>query len=64
MAANKDHQEHPLANILVNVLIPVLALSYLSKDPEFQRAIGKAVQQRYQLFVFRLRQALFRRRLR
>jgi hypothetical protein len=44
MAANKDHQEHPLANILVNVLIPVLALSYLSKDPEFQRAIGKAVQ--------------------
>lgn len=44
MAANKDHQEHPLANILVNVLIPVLSLSYLSKDPEFQRAIGKAVQ--------------------
>lgn len=26
-------QEHPLANILINVLIPVLALSYLSKDP-------------------------------
>jgi len=44
MAADKNHQEHPLANVLVNVLIPVLALSYLSKDPEFQRAIGKAVQ--------------------
>jgi hypothetical protein len=37
-------QEHPLANILINVLIPVLALSYLSKDPEFQQAIGKAVK--------------------
>ena len=44
MAADKTYQEHPLANVLVNVLIPVLALSYLSKDPEFQRAIGKAVQ--------------------
>lgn len=39
-----NHQEHPLANILINVLIPVLALSYLSKDPEFQQAIGKAVR--------------------
>ncbi len=29
-------QEHPLANILINVLIPVLALSYLSKDPAIQ----------------------------
>ena len=38
------HQEHPLANILINVLVPVLALSYLSKDPEFQQAIGKAVR--------------------
>lgn len=37
-------QEHPLANILINVLIPVLALSYLSKDPEFQQAIGKAAR--------------------
>ncbi|MGA0853362.1 MAG: VC0807 family protein [Luteolibacter sp.] len=44
MAAEKNHQEHPLANVLLNVLIPVLALSYLSKDPEFQRAIGKTVQ--------------------
>jgi hypothetical protein len=37
-------QEHPLANILINVLIPVLALSYLSKDPEFQQALGKTVR--------------------
>lgn len=28
--------EHPLANILVNVLIPVLVLSFLSKDPALQ----------------------------
>ena len=39
-----NHKEHPLVNILINVLIPVLALSYLSKDPEFQHAIGKAVK--------------------
>ena len=37
-------KDHPLANILINVLIPVLALSYLSKDPEFQEQIGKAVR--------------------
>ena len=42
--ASKPNQEHPLANILINVLIPVLALSYLSKDPEFQQAIGKSVR--------------------
>ncbi len=42
--SKSTHQEHPLANILINVLIPVLALSYLSKDPEFQQAIGKAVK--------------------
>lgn len=41
MPDNKHHQEHPLANVLVNVLIPVLALSYLSKDPEFLQSIGK-----------------------
>lgn len=40
----KSAQENPLANIFINVLIPVLALSYLSKDPEFQQAIGKAVK--------------------
>ncbi|MEK7950791.1 VC0807 family protein [Luteolibacter soli] len=40
----KTPQEHPLANILINVLIPVLVLSYLSKDPELQRKLGKAVR--------------------
>lgn len=29
-------KEHPLANVLINVLIPVLVLSYLSKDPALQ----------------------------
>ncbi len=43
MAANKN-TEHPLANILINVLIPVLALSYLSKDPEFQESLGKTAR--------------------
>lgn len=37
----KPAQEHPLANILINVLIPVLALSYLSKDPAIQEMLGK-----------------------
>jgi len=37
-------RDHPLANILINVLIPVLALSYLSKDPEFQQQMGKVVR--------------------
>lgn len=40
----KPPQEHPLANILINVLIPVMALSYLSKDPEFLQAIGKTAR--------------------
>jgi len=45
MPPKQDHaRDHPLANILINVLIPVLALSYLSKDPEFQQAIGKTVR--------------------
>jgi hypothetical protein len=44
MATPAKQQEHPLANILINVLIPVLALSYLSKDPEFLQSIGKAVR--------------------
>ena len=35
-------KEHPLANILINVLIPVLALSYLSKDPAIQEMLGHA----------------------
>jgi len=32
----KPAQENPLANILINVLIPVLSLSYLSKDPSIE----------------------------
>lgn len=31
-------KEHPLANVLINVLIPVLVLSYLSKDPALQES--------------------------
>ncbi|MCW1885239.1 hypothetical protein OKA04_10910 [Luteolibacter flavescens] len=42
--AKSPSQEHPLANILINVLIPVLALSYLSKDPALQVKLGKSVQ--------------------
>lgn len=42
--APKPAQEHPLANILINVLIPVLALSYLSKDPAIQEMLGKEVK--------------------
>lgn len=44
MPSKKPSEENPLTNILINVLIPVLALSYLSKDPEFQESIGKAVR--------------------
>ncbi len=36
------NQEHPLANILINVVVPVLALSFLSKDPAVQELLGKA----------------------
>ncbi len=36
--------EHPLANILINVLVPVLVLSYLSKDPALQELAGKPVR--------------------
>jgi hypothetical protein len=41
MAEKKTPQEHPLANILINVIIPVLILSYLSKDPDLQVKLGK-----------------------
>lgn len=44
MSEKKKLEDNPLANILINVLIPVLALSYLSKDPVFQESIGKAVR--------------------
>lgn len=40
----KTHQEHPLANILINVIIPVLVLSYLSKDPAIQEQLGKSAK--------------------
>lgn len=40
----KASQENPLVNILINVLIPVLALSYLSKDPAIQELLGKEVK--------------------
>lgn len=41
MADKKSPQDHPLANILINVIIPVLILSYLSKDPVLQEKLGK-----------------------
>ncbi len=41
MTEKKTPQEHPLANILINVLIPVLVLSFLSKDPAIQEKLGK-----------------------
>lgn len=44
MPEKPTHQEHPLANIFVNVLIPVLVLSYLSKDPELQEQLGKSAR--------------------
>lgn len=34
--AKSAPKEHPLVNILINVLLPVLALSYLSKDSAFE----------------------------
>jgi len=37
-------QENPLTNILVNVIVPVLALSYLSKDPDLLERLGKTVR--------------------
>jgi hypothetical protein len=42
--SSKPLKEHPLANILLNVIIPVLILSYLSKDPELQAKLGKAAK--------------------
>ncbi len=43
MTDKKAPQEHPLANILINVLIPVLVLSFLSKDPAIQDKLNKPV---------------------
>jgi hypothetical protein len=44
MSEKKPPQEHPLANILINVIIPVLVLSYLSKDPDLQEKLGKVAK--------------------
>ncbi|WP_035608523.1 VC0807 family protein [Haloferula sp. BvORR071] len=44
MPETKPKPEHPLANILVNVIVPALVLSYLSKDPALQVKLGKAVR--------------------
>jgi hypothetical protein len=44
MPDKKTAQDHPLANILINVIIPVLILSYLSKDPEIQAKLGKVAR--------------------
>ncbi|MEO5715462.1 MAG: VC0807 family protein [Luteolibacter sp.] len=44
MSDKKTTKEHPLANILINVLIPVLVLSLLSKDPAIQEKLGKTVR--------------------
>jgi hypothetical protein len=44
MSEKKPPQEHPLANILINVIIPVLILSLLSKDPELQAKLGKVAK--------------------
>ena len=41
MSQKKSPRDHPLANILINVIVPVLILSYLSKDPALQERLGK-----------------------
>ncbi len=41
MSNKQSQQEHPLADILINVLMPVVALSFLSKDPDLQATLGK-----------------------
>lgn len=44
MPPAKSEQENPIVNVLVNVLIPVLALSFLSKDPALQEQLGKTAR--------------------
>jgi hypothetical protein len=44
MAATQTKDEHPLANILINVIVPVLILSFFSKDPALQEMLGKAAK--------------------
>ena len=40
----KSAEEHPLANILINVILPVMILSYLSKDPKLQELLHQPVK--------------------
>ncbi|MCX6877775.1 MAG: hypothetical protein NTW21_28785 [Verrucomicrobia bacterium] len=44
MADPNSKTEHPLANILINVIVPVLILSLFSKDPALQAMLGKAAR--------------------
>lgn len=44
MATSTQQKDHPLANILINVIVPVLILSYLSKDPNLQEQLGKTAR--------------------
>lgn len=44
MADPKRKDEHPLANIMINVIVPVLILSMFSKDPALQAMLGKAAK--------------------
>lgn len=44
MSEKKTPRDHPLANILINVIVPVLILSYLSKDPALQERLGKVAR--------------------
>jgi len=39
----RPDQEHPLANIFINVLIPVLSLSFLSKDGDRPWHLGPGI---------------------
>lgn len=56
----RPDQEHPLANILINVLIPVLSLSFLSKDggkpwhlgPSMAMAVALALPVGYGVWFF------------
>ena len=44
MSDPKPQQQHPLANIVLNVILPVLILTYLSKDPAIQEKLGKVAR--------------------
>jgi hypothetical protein len=44
MTEKKAQQENPLTNLIINVLIPVVILSYLSKDPALQEKLHRVVR--------------------